>query len=409
MSGRPLKKLQRCPLLLAAGIFFIVVSACRSADFPESFPQQAIKRATAREGRKAASVAEMLALPSKEIDLGVAALLLSAEMRGQNVTKKAIAEFDLFAASIARQIGRGANTREAIAELSELVLGGNIKYIRNRDLNDFDIRIPMRGEGGNCLNSSLLFLALADRMDLSLHAVMAPGHVFIRYDDGERRFNIEPTSGGRRVLDLKIRRRMHVSAVAEGRGIYMRSLSHREFLAELLAARAAYWVGEKEYRKAADDLAIALAVLPSSPVALVNQGFLAEKRGQHKLAAGCYRQVLLVDPWNALALNNLAGLLANGKLGGESKVEQARLLVRAALKHTGKRCRADRAAIFDTAARIEFIAENWQAAAKLSARAATLAPDRADYSARSDFYAARAAATRRKSIFRRRRSAEGDK
>ncbi len=396
-------------MLLAAGVFFIVASGCRPADFPECFPQQAIERTASRRGRKTTSVAEMLALPAEEIDLGVAALLLSAEMRGQNVSDKAIAEFDRFVASIARQIGSGASTREAIVELSELVLGEDIKYIRNRDINDFDIRIPMCGEGGNCLNSSLLFLALADRMDLSLHAVMAPGHIFIRYDDGQRCFNIEPTAGGRRVLDLKVRRRMHVSAVAEGRGVYMRSLSAREFLAELLAARAAYWVKKKEYRKAADDLAIALAVLPSSPVALVNQGFLAEKRGQHKVAAGCYRQVLLVDPWNALALNNLAGLLVNGKLEGKSKVEEARCLVRAALKLTGRRCRADRAAIFDTAARIEFIAENWRGAAKLTRNAQVLAPDRSDYSARADFYAARAAATKRRSIFRRRKSVKGGK
>jgi len=49
---------------------------------------------------------------------------------------------------------------------------------------------------GACLGTSLIMLMVAERIGCPLYGVALPGHFFLRYDNGERRFNIEPNLSG---------------------------------------------------------------------------------------------------------------------------------------------------------------------------------------------------------------------
>jgi len=64
---------------------------------------------------------------------------------------------------------------------------------------------------GSCLSISLIFLLLAEKLDLPLYGVLAPGHFFIRYDDGNIRLNIETLRKGEFISDSWYRSRYMIT------------------------------------------------------------------------------------------------------------------------------------------------------------------------------------------------------
>ena len=64
---------------------------------------------------------------------------------------------------------------------------------------------------GSCLSISLIFLLLAEKLDLPLYGVLAPGHFFISYDDGKIRLNIETLRKGEFMSDSWYRNRYMIT------------------------------------------------------------------------------------------------------------------------------------------------------------------------------------------------------
>ncbi len=64
---------------------------------------------------------------------------------------------------------------------------------------------------GSCLSISLIFLLLAEKLDLPLYGVLAPGHFFIRYDDGNVRLNVETLRKGEFMSDYWYRSRYMIT------------------------------------------------------------------------------------------------------------------------------------------------------------------------------------------------------
>lgn len=64
---------------------------------------------------------------------------------------------------------------------------------------------------GSCLSISLIFLLLAEKVDLPFYGVLAPGHFFIRYDNGNVRVNIETLRKGEFMDDSWYRKRYMIT------------------------------------------------------------------------------------------------------------------------------------------------------------------------------------------------------
>jgi tetratricopeptide (TPR) repeat protein len=98
--------------------------------------------------------------------------------------------------------------------------------------------IVLREHCGKCVGFSVLLLALGERMGLPLHGVRAPNHVFVRWDDGRTRRNIETTAQGAARDDADYYssdytiRRVTPEDLAEGR--YLRNLTRKQVIADLL-------------------------------------------------------------------------------------------------------------------------------------------------------------------------------
>lgn len=196
----------------------------------------------------------------------------------------------------------------------------------------------LRENRGSCLGVSLLFLLLAEKLNLPLYGVLLPTHFFVRYDDGAVRINIEPNGRGKRYTDREYRRKY---GVEPGSRYDLRNLSDRETIAVLrfnlgnaYRARNMLKQASEEYRKvvgvlpgfaeAWGNLAIARDLSGDTREAIrllrkarslnpglsnidLNLGTLLLKAGQPESAAEAYRRATrrstdTAEPWYGLAL-----------------------------------------------------------------------------------------------------------
>lgn len=114
------------------------------------------------------------------------------------------------------------------------------------DANDLFIHAIIEGIGGTCGSLPVLYVAVGRRMGYPLRLVKAARHLFVRWDDPDGKlwlhpdeFNIEATGPGIHFLpDEHYQLWPHaISAEDVEAGIFLRSLSPREELAEFVATR----------------------------------------------------------------------------------------------------------------------------------------------------------------------------
>jgi len=157
--------------------------------------------------------------------------------------------------------------------------------------------------GGDCIGLGLLFLALAERLDVPVRGVLVGTHFFVRYDDGVTKRNYEMLRRGHSHPDWYYRERFEIPYAS---GDYLRSLSTREVVAVVL-----YNVAEA-YRKAGrggEAGAVyerVLEILPGFAEARGNLAVLDAASGDAALAAAELAVVIRDNPNLESAYANLA-------------------------------------------------------------------------------------------------------
>ena len=151
-------------------------------------------------GYGAKSEEEVLKLPSEEIDLGYALLL--SQTGDFMEARKYSALLDLMALQILAKLPEGADyyakikgTNQFIFEQMHFRFPPQSIYAEAIDLFTF-LPSVMDDHLGVCLGVTALYLSLAQRIDLPLEIITPPGHIFVRYHDGETLINIETTARG---------------------------------------------------------------------------------------------------------------------------------------------------------------------------------------------------------------------
>jgi hypothetical protein len=113
------------------------------------------------------------------------------------------------------------------------------------DANDMFLHAIINGVGGTCASLPFLYIAIGRRLGYPLKLVKAHRHLFVRWDDPEgkhwfnaERFNIEVTDGVHFLPDDHYKTwPREISNEDVDAGIYLKSLSPEEELAECLATR----------------------------------------------------------------------------------------------------------------------------------------------------------------------------
>ncbi len=162
----------------------------------EKLPHKKLK------GHFATSEAEVIALPSEEVDLA-RGMLLSQLGKGQLDKIRSIeALLDLIALQIEARVREGTE-EEKVDYLSRFIFEEigfrfppHSEYADAIDEYTF-LSTVLDSRVGVCLGVSSLYLSLAQRLGVELEIITPPGHIFIRHGD----HNIETTARGIRIRD----------------------------------------------------------------------------------------------------------------------------------------------------------------------------------------------------------------
>lgn len=154
-------------------------------------------------GYQIQSQEEIFALKPEDLDLGRAVLL--AQQDPKNINWKWIrnyeAQLDFLALQVLARLSETPSPKEMIKKINQ-VLFFDLKYrFPNQYIQDehhkfSQLSSVLDSKQGVCLGTSIVYLCLAQRLNLPLEIITPPGHIYVRYNDGEKITNIETTHRG---------------------------------------------------------------------------------------------------------------------------------------------------------------------------------------------------------------------
>lgn len=121
-------------------------------------------------------------------------------------------------------------------------------------------------------NMPVLYMAVAHRLDWPLKAVVAADHMWCRWDDGKKRFNLEATStksgGGEGSFstppDEAYRTDLNIPAKAVEVGSDLSTLTARQTLGVYLQQRSGYFRETGKWAEAEEDILLARVCFPEN-------------------------------------------------------------------------------------------------------------------------------------------------
>jgi hypothetical protein len=183
------------------------------------------------------------------------------------------------AALIAREPGEAATSPAYRADPDIWRAGGMAMALAGSSIGigySRDVKMPV------------LYMAVAHRLGWPLKAVAAADHMWCRWDDGKKRFNLEATSstseGGMGSFatppDDAYRTDFKVSPKAEEVGSDLGTLSARQTLGVYLQQRAGYYRETGKWQDAEADLLMARLCFPQNRDILRNLLMVMDERGK---------------------------------------------------------------------------------------------------------------------------------
>lgn len=153
-------------------------------------------------GHSAQSEKEILELPDHEIDLGRAILLTQQEQDIDWVwVRNYEAQLDFLALQVLARLPENPSYKDIVREINH-VLFFDLKvrfpnqYIQNEHHKFSQLSEVLDLKQGVCLGTTIVYLCLAQRLQLPLEIITPPGHIFVRLREGEKITNIETTHRG---------------------------------------------------------------------------------------------------------------------------------------------------------------------------------------------------------------------
>jgi regulator of sirC expression with transglutaminase-like and TPR domain len=283
-----------------------------------------------------ASVQDLLSLPEDKIDIGFYALALAKEIYPDVDVPAYSAKIDDIADRV-RQLAGGSQDPDWRVRSLNSVIFLNEKYhgsrdaVFTRDSEYFYLNRLLDTKQGNCFTMPLLYVAVAQRLGWPVYPVSLPDHFFVRYaDPAFHEQNIEATSGGAYVPDERYAKDFRVSEIGRRKGTYLRTMTHRELLGDLVANNAVRYGHQDQMPKAIAYLKAATELNPRDAGAWANSGSayraMAKRssgRDAEKFldaAAKCdtkLKELGFVAPWDVPLTPSMAGPTASEKGSAE--------------------------------------------------------------------------------------------
>ena len=216
------------------------------------------------------SLRVFLSIQEKNIDIAEVALNLAKEFRPDLNVKKYLSVINKMVSQVKPAMKKNLDPKSKIQILND--------YFYNKFKFSYDLDDPMLqkernrfltglidSKKGSCITLPLLYIVLAQRLDLSIYPVLAPSHTFVRYV-GKDPINIEATAKGIRLSDRKYTKDFLIPSQSVSSGAYMKKLTYKEYLSELIMINAVehFFKGNK-IQAGLKYIDIAIKLRPSTP------------------------------------------------------------------------------------------------------------------------------------------------
>ncbi len=147
---------------------------------------------------------------------------------------------------------------------------------RNNIDNLFPSSVAVQ-KSGSCLGIALLILSMAERCGMPLFGVLVPGHIFVRFDNGEERLNFETMKKGASMPDSWYVERF---GVLKDAGCYLKNLSNEGLAAALYYNIGNIFLMRREFGKSIVYFKRAKTVLPGFVEAQGNYAIALAEEGK---------------------------------------------------------------------------------------------------------------------------------
>jgi tetratricopeptide (TPR) repeat protein len=275
------------------------------------------------------SIESMLRLEADEVDLATAVLIISEQWNDNVMGRRYVSVIDDMAYEVRERLkakGLKANYR-AIPVINKYLFDElGFKSVKEAsEPKDLFLHSVLDNKRGYCLSLSILYLSLAERLGLALYGVVVPGHFFVRYDDGQVRFNIETTGEGGSASDEHYINKFKVpdgigaskrTLSRLGNPIYMQNLDKMQTLGCFFNNLGNSYIDVGNIEQALVALERAVEINPSLAECRTNLGNIYLKKDRIEDAINQYRTALQINPADAKTHNNLGNAYTKaGRLG----------------------------------------------------------------------------------------------
>lgn len=250
------------------------------------------------------TIEDILALPEEEINLAEASLYIAREL-WQDVFG---ASFDVvpylkqlneMALALKKRIDEVKDPQTVITVMIGY-LSEELGFEVTGEPEGAFLNFVLEERRGNCIGLSTLYLSLGERLKLPLYAVAVPGHLFVRYDDGQREIDIAFAEAG--LLNAICSTR--TSQTLQSNPFYLKNLTKRETIGVLLSERGTVYKEHGFYDKAIADYTRAIEINPGDADAYFGRGQVYYEQGHYDRAVVDYTKSIELNPEDADAYYN---------------------------------------------------------------------------------------------------------
>lgn len=259
----------RRPELLARLILWTLLALVTPI---QSARAQAVGSIPPQDAASMARIQQLVELPENKINIGVAALTFAKDVYPGLDINAYSRQIDELAQRAKRFIGNKKDPRQRVLALSEFFFNAEgYSYDFSRGASTKDVTYYLNGildtKKGNCSTMPMLYLAIAQRLGYPIYPVAAPDHLFLRYVEGQNKyFNIEATSAEAGSPDDAVFiKGLDISERALSKGSYLRTMTYRQFLGDLLASNAVSFGQRGDSDRAINYLETAIHLNPQFP------------------------------------------------------------------------------------------------------------------------------------------------
>ncbi len=261
------------------------------------------------EGLYVSSIERILKLPDEQIDIATAVLVLARDY-GQNSNIRQVRyRIDDMAATLSQKF----KSRNAHSDVEKIKLINsylfdelNLKSVKTADdAQDLFVDSVLNRKQGYCLSLSVLYLSIAERLDLPVFGVVVPSHFFVRYQKGNIKFNIETTQKGVFLNDSYYIEQFKVPT-GSYEGIYLKNLTCKQTIGCFLNNLANIYFQQNRLDEAMDYQQTALRINPGLAESHVNLGNIYFKKTDYQQALFHFREAASINPNDSKTHFNIA-------------------------------------------------------------------------------------------------------